>query len=51
MEESKTKKGGVSAFEKRIQREMQEKGREKADRRRDQEYHNRGADMEICEFR
>jgi len=39
----------------RLRREFREKCKEKgenwkADRGRDQEYHNRGADMEICEL-
>jgi len=53
MEERKARKRGVSAIKKRIQREMQGKGREKkkAIREGDQKYHNRSAGMEICEFR
>jgi len=40
-------------LEKRIQRGMQGKGRKKwkVDKGRDQKYNNKGADMEICEFR
>jgi len=53
MEERKAKKRGVSAIKKRIQREIQGERREKkkAVRGGDQKYHNKGADMEICEFR
>jgi len=53
MEETNTRKGGVSAFKKRIKGEIQGKGREKkkAAIGRDQKYNNRGAGMEICEFR